>query len=200
VRASGITSWSNDAGAPFYFRVSRYQSSYINLGLDVAQVAKHTRTPRPKPMGWTFNPSLRGLSTHHGTDARTTVTGSSGGGTPVEFRWIPGIKAYVRYINGVPQRAADGHRITATNVIVQQCKIIAHPQDRDVLGNPAQFTFTVGRGPVSVFRNGRRINGTWARRHLSSGTGLRTNSGKPLPLMPGNTWVILVKRGNAVSG
>ena len=200
VHQSGIRSWSNDAGAPYYSRVSRAASSYINLVLDVAQVAKHTNTPRPKPIGWTFSRSLNGLTLHRGTDLHTTVTGSYSSGTPVEFRWFPKLKAYVRYIDGVAQRAADGHRITAKNVIVQQCRIIAHPQDRDVLGNPAQFTFTVGKGPVSVFRDGKRINGVWSRTHLNSGTRLRTASGRTIPLSPGNTWVVLIRRGVALSG
>ncbi len=200
VRRAGLRSWSNDAGAPFYSRVSRGASSYINLVLNVAKVAKNTHTPRPRPIGWTFSRSLKYLSLSRGTDVRTTVTGSYNSGTPVEFRWVRGLKKYVRYIGGVAQRAADGHRITATNVIVQQCRVIAHPSDRDVLGNPAQFTFTVGKGPVTVFRNGKRINGTWSRTHLSSGTRLRTSTGRTIPLMPGNTWVVLIRRGIAVSG
>jgi hypothetical protein len=200
VREAGLRSWSNDAGAPYYSRVARSESDYINLVLDVAEVAKHTNTPRPRSIGWTFSTSVKGLTLHRGTDVRTTVTGSYSGGTPVEFRWVPGLRSYVRYIDGVAQRAADGHRIRTTNVIVQQCKVIAHPQDRDVLGNPAQFTFTVGKGPVTVFRNGKRINGTWSRPHLGAGTRLRTASGRTIPLMPGNTWVVLIRRGIPVSG
>jgi hypothetical protein len=199
VRASGITSWSNDAGAPYYSRVTR-ESDYINLVLNLAQVAKKTKSPRPKSNGWTFSPSLTGLPSVAGTDLRTTVTGSYSGGTPVEFRYSPRLKKYVRYIDGVAQVAADGKAVTATNVIVQQCKIVSHPEDTDVDGNPSQFTYTVGTGKVSVFRQGKRINGTWSRPKLASGTSLRTLAGKPLPLDPGNTWVVLIRNGIAVNG
>jgi hypothetical protein len=202
VHQSGIRSWSNDAGAPYYFRVSRYASSYINLELNVAKVARHTKTPRPKFIGWTFSKSLRGLRTSRGTDVRTEVTGSyrNGAGTPIEFRWTPSLHAYVRYIGGVAQRASDGRRITTKNVIVQRCRVISHPQDRDVLGNPAQFTYTVGSGNVSVFRNGKRIDGRWSRRHLAGGTRLVAANGRQIPLMPGKSWVILIRRGAPVSG
>jgi hypothetical protein len=200
VRKSGITSWSNDAGAPYYSRISRAASSYINLVLDVAKVARKTRTTRPKPMGWTFAASLAGLPATRGTDVRTSVNGSYSHGTPVEFRWDPRLGKYVRYIDGVAQRAADGQWITADNVIVQFCKVVSHYQDRDVLGNPAQFTYTVGRGSVAVFRQGKRINGTWSRPAVSSGTTLRTTAGKPLPLDPGNTWVILATTGTPLAG
>jgi hypothetical protein len=200
VHAAGLTSWSNDAGRPYYFRVSRSQSSYINLVLDLAKVAKKVKTPRPKSIGWTFNPSLAGLVTHKGTDVRTVVTGSYSNGTAVEFRYSPKRGKYIRYIGGVAQRASDGTLITAKNVIVQSCRIVAHPEDSDVLGNPSQFTFTVGKGAVSVFRQGKRIYGTWTRAKPWYGTRLRTTNGKPLSLAPGNTWVVLIRKGISVSG
>jgi hypothetical protein len=200
VHASGITSWSNDAGAPFYERVSRSQSSYINLTLHLALVARKVRTPLPKDIGWTFGTTLSGLATYPGSDVRTVVRGSNAGGTPVEFRWDAKLGRYVRYIDGVAQHAADGKPITAANVIVQFCRVVAHPQDTDVNGNPSQFTFTVGSGPLSVFRNGKRVNGTWSRPTLSSGTTWRAMSGKQIPLDPGNTWIVLATRGTPLQG
>jgi hypothetical protein len=200
VRASGITSWSNDAGAPYYQRVSRSQSAYINLTLHLALVAKKVHTPRPRNIGWTFSPTLSGLRTSRGTDIRTVVRGSNRGGTPVEFRWYPRLHRYVRYIDGVAQHAADGKLITAANVIVQFCRVIAHPQDTDVNGNPSQFTFTVGSGPVAIFRDGKRVDGSWSRPKLNDGTTWRTSGGKPIPLQPGNTWVVLATRGTPLAG
>jgi hypothetical protein len=200
VKASGITSWSNDAGAPYYSRVSRAASSYINLELNLAKVAKKTKSNAPRSIGWTFSPSLTGLTTSTGTDVRTVVTGSNPGGTAVEFRYNAKLKKYVRYIGGVEQFAADGQPVAMTNVIVQSCKVVAHPADTDVNGNPSQFTYTVGTGTVAVFRQGKRINGTWSRAALADGTTLKTSTGQPLPLDPGNTWVVLIRKGIAVHG
>jgi hypothetical protein len=202
VHASGINSWSNDAGAAYFARVSRYQSSYINLTINVSKVAARVHTTAPRPIGWIFNASLAGLTTTPATDIRTRVTGSYGfdSGTAVEFRYDATLKAYVRYIGGVRQFAADGKPITATNVIVQSCKVVPHPQDTDVNHNPAQFTYTVGTGKVSVFRQGRRIDGTWSRTSSSTGTTFTTTAGKPLPLDPGNTWVVLIRSGTPVAG
>jgi hypothetical protein len=202
VHRSGITSWSDDAGAPYYFRVYRPESTYINLVLNLAKVAKHVHTPRAHSIGWTFNHSLSGFTTGTGTDIRTTVTGSYllPAGTPVEFRWKPKLGKYVRYIDGVEQFAADGKPVAMTNVIVQSCKVISHPEDTDVNGNPSQFTFTVGSGAVAVFRGGHRINGTWSRAKLVDGTRLHAANGKQIPLAPGNTWVVLIRRGVPVLG
>jgi hypothetical protein len=200
MRKSGIRRWSNDGHAPYYARVNRSQSTYINLVLNLAKVAKKTRTTRPRSIGWTFAPTLTGVPSVAGRRMRTTVTGSYSSGTPVDFRYWPSLHKYVRYIDGVRQVAADGQPVTATNVVVQQCRVLAHRGDVDVNGNPSQYTYTVGTGKVSVFRQGRRVNGTWRRPNVHAGTTLRTAAGKPLPLAPGNTWVVLIRRGVPVTG
>jgi hypothetical protein len=196
IHRSGIRSWSQDDGAPYFYRVNNPQGmGYINVELPLSKVAKATNTTSPKPMGWTFNPSLKGLPTKKATDIRTVVTGSYSTGTPVEFRYDHKLHKYVRYIDGVRQVESDGKPVAATNVIVQSCTVLNHPEDVDVLGNPSQFTITIGHGPIEVFRQGKRIDGTWRRPGVHHGTILRTKAGKRLPLHPGNTWVVLIRRG-----
>jgi hypothetical protein len=200
VHKSGITSWSQDAGAAYYHRVSRSQSSYINVILNVSKVAHKVKTPLPKNIGWTFDPKIGSLPSTVAKRIHTVVTGANRGGTTVEFRYSQRLQKYVRYIDGVAQHAADGQSVAATNVIVQQCRVRAHPQDTDVNGNPSQFTYTVGSGKVSVFRGGRRIDGEWSRPTVSDGTKFQTSSGQPIPLAPGNTWVVLIRKGVPITG
>lgn len=200
LQQTGLHAWNLGAGDPFFYRVTRSESDYINVKLNLAKVAKHITSPRPRANGWTFSSALKGLPTSKGTDVRTVVTGSYSSGTPVEFRWSPKLNKYVRYIDGVAQHAADGHLVTMTNVIVQSCNIESFTADRDVNGNPAQFTHTVGSGAVSVFRQGKRITGTWTRPKATAGTTLKTSGGKRIPLHPGNTWVVLIRKGVALHG
>jgi hypothetical protein len=199
VQRAGIRSWSNDAGARFYSRRARAASSYINLVLNLKRVASVVHTPHPHPIGWTFAPTLQGLKLHTtpGYTVRTEVTGSyrRGVGTPVVFHYSRKLGKYVRYIGGVRQMSSSGHPVTARNVIVQSCRVVPHPRDTDINGNPSQFTFTVGHGKAVIFRNGKRFNGTWTRRHLKDGTVWRAANGTRIPLAPGNTWVILVRKG-----
>jgi hypothetical protein len=75
---------------------------------------------------------------------------------------------------------------------VQFCKVTANPGDVDVVGNPSQYTHSIGRGRVAVFRNGHRIDGTWSRADLTSGTTLRDAKDRPITLAPGGAWVVLV--------
>jgi hypothetical protein len=192
---SGIRSWRNDGGAGFFSRRARAASSYINLVVNLNGVASVVHTPHPHSIGWTFDPSLKGLPTSKGYTVRTEVTGSYAHGTPVVFHYSRKMNKYVRYIGGVPQHSSTGKPVTARNVIVQKCRVLSHPADTDINGNPSQFTYTVGHGPAVIFRDGRRIDGTWTRHRLKDGTVWRTNSGKQIPLAPGNTWVILVRKG-----
>jgi hypothetical protein len=201
VHRSGIRSWSNDDGARFYRRVPRAASSYINLALNLRKVNNTTKTPRPQKIGWTFSKQVSGkLKPKSGYHVSTEVTGSYAHGTAVNFKYSQKLHKYVRYIGGVKQRAADGKPIAATNVIVQACKVRSHPRDTDVLGNPSQFTTTVGKGPVVVFRGGHRIYGSWARGKLKDGTVLRGSHHMRIPLAPGNTWVVLIRKGVRVNG
>jgi hypothetical protein len=192
---SGIRSWRNDGGAGFFRRKARAASSYINLVVNLNGVASVVNTPHPHDIGWTFDPSLKGLPTTNGYTVRTEVTGSYAHGTPVVFHYSRKMGKYVRYIDGVPQHSSTNNPVTARNVIVQKCRVVSHPADTDINGNPSQFTYTVGHGPAVIFRNGKRIDGTWTRHRLKDGTVWRTKSGKRIPLAPGNTWVILIRKG-----
>lgn len=194
--------WNLGAGKPYFHRVDRPESTYINVILNLADVGKHVHTARPHSIGWHFARSLGSIATGAGTDVRTTVTGvyPVADGTPVEFRWNAKAHRYIRYIDGAAQHAADGNAVSAVNVVVQSCNVHSFTADRDVNGNPAQFTTTVGSGPVSVFRQGKRITGTWSRSKESGGTSLRTKNGRTIPLEPGNTWVVLVRKGVPVRG
>jgi Protein of unknown function (DUF3048) N-terminal domain/Protein of unknown function (DUF3048) C-terminal domain len=191
---SGIRGWINDRGAHYYRRVSRSQSTYINLVLNLRRVAGHTHTPGPRSVGLRFSnqPGTEGVN---GKVVHTLV-----GSTPVTFTWWPKLHRYVRFIDGRPQRAADGTLVSTANVVVQRCKINAHPQDRDVLGNPSQFTHTVGAGKAAVFRNGREIRGFWHRKRTRDGTRFSFANGHPITLAPGNTWIALVRPAAPATG
>jgi Protein of unknown function (DUF3048) N-terminal domain/Protein of unknown function (DUF3048) C-terminal domain len=198
VHRSGINSWSMEDGKPYFHRVSRPESSYINVLLDVAQLANHVDTPRARSIGWTFGPVPAAMASKSAKSIHTVVTGANSGGTSVDFRWDPRLKKFVRYIDGVRQFSASGKPVAATNVIVQSA-VVKSLRHRDVLGNPSQYTHTIGSGAVSVFRDGRRIDGTWFRGRLDSGTALRAG-GKAIPLEGGNTWVVLIRKGVPVTG
>jgi hypothetical protein len=179
-----------DRGGPGFTRDSSRTAPY-NLMSNLAAVSAAVKADSVKSVGfqWASNPAW--LSTTRTATSLHTQVGS----TPVEFQWNGQLKRYARMINGVRQSAADGAPIATPNVIVQFCRVSVDPADFDVAGNPSQYTHSIGSGPVTVFRNGHRIDGSWSRANLTSGTALRDTNGRPITLTPGGAWVVLVATG-----
>ena len=178
----------SDRGGPGFSRDGSREVPH-NLMLNLAQIPS-SFAAGAKPIGWTWaaHSSLAGAKP--GTSLQTVV-----GGTGVRFQWDAGLKRYVRMIDGVTQHAADGAPVATPNVIVQFCEGYVNPADIDPAGNPGHYTKSVGRGKVAVFRNGKRIDGTWSRPTATRGTVLRDAKGKEIPLAPGGAWVVLASTG-----
>lgn len=171
------------------------RSAPYNEVANLATVAKALKAPRARDVGFRWGASTAGVKgTPAATDIRTVV-----GGTPVEFRYIARTHLYVRYIDGVAQKTAAGKYIATPNVIVQFCRVVPYLKDRDVLGNPNAFTYTVGTGKIAVFRDGHRVNGTWSRAKATAPTSFRSAAGAAIPLRPGGVWVVLAKNGSAIT-
>ena len=175
----------NDRGGPGFNRDPNRQAPE-NLRADLTTIAKAVHGPKAKSIGLTWSTKLTGPS-KPGTVIRTKI-----GNTDVGFQWQAKLHRYARIIDGAVQKTASGTVINTPNVVVQFCQITEYSADRDVLGNPAQFTKTVGQGKAVVFRNGRRIDGTWSRPSAQDGTTLKSTNGRPIALSPGGAWFVLV--------
>ena len=184
----------NDRGGVGFARDGGRPVPY-NLTSNLAAVSATSHGASAKSIGFTWAAKLSGVR----ASSRGQVVHTVVGGTPVDFQWDPARHKYLRLIGGVPQRAADGRAIATPNVIVQYCQVSVHPGDVDVAGNPAQYTHSIGHGKVVVFRNGKRIDGTWSRPSAKAGTTLLATGRKPISLAPGGAWVILVATGAPLS-
>lgn len=178
-----------DRGAPGFSRDPK-RAAPENLRVNLAEVARKVKGPKARSIGLTWSSKMPTGATRPGRLVHTRV-----GGTDVSFRWDSRTRRYVRIIDGQVQHTADGSVISTPNVVVQFCRVTVYTKDRDVLGNPAQYTHTVGSGRAVVFRDGRRIDGTWSRKSVNDGTALRTDGGAPIPLSPGGAWFVLAATG-----
>ncbi len=163
------------------------RSAPENLRANLARIAAKTKGPKAQSIGLSWSTQLPATRTQPGEAVRTRV-----GGTPTTFRWNARLHRYLRIIDGEIQHAADGKVIATPNVIVQFCRVNVYAKDRDVLGNPAQYTHTIGQGRAVVFRDGRRIEGTWSRAAVGDGTTLTATDGTAISLAPGGAWFVLV--------
>jgi hypothetical protein len=93
--------------------------------------------------------------------------------------------------NGARYADGDSGAITKTdNVVIM--KVRNHPDgNRDVRGTPSVQSDTVGTGAVTIYRDGRRIEGRWERAKVSAPLRFSDKSGDRIALKPGKTWVAL---------
>ena len=106
------------------------------------------------------------------------------------FSWDAAANGYRRSQGGVQTVDGDGSGpILAKNVIVMTTDIWTTSIVEDSLGSRGlDYRFT-GTGPVSVFRDGLRIDGTWKRAGVLDMFSFYDAGGTPLLLEPGQSWI-----------
>jgi hypothetical protein len=153
-----------------------------NVFVDLAALARSTKLREATSIGWTFSDvaprgaGAKSVKVHVGHD--TFSFGYSSGRYRV--RW-----------NGSRYADGDSGAITkADNVVIM--KVHNHSDgNRDVLGAPSVQSDTVGKGAVTIYRDGKKITGNWKRTKASAPLGFTDKSGDPIALKPGQTWVAL---------
>lgn len=111
-----------------------------------------------------------------------------------EFSWSPEQGRWLVRLNGSPVVSTESGRLAAASVVVQRVKIVPGREIVDVVGNPSPVAVTVGSGPATVLRDGKRFDGTWSRPSATDPTRFATEDGTDLPLAEGPVWILLVPR------
>jgi Protein of unknown function (DUF3048) N-terminal domain/Protein of unknown function (DUF3048) C-terminal domain len=180
----------NDRGQVGFSRDPSRPAPY-NLVTDLAKVSAAIKAQGVRDVGFTW----AALDPRLASAAAAPTVGTLVGSTKVSFVWDPKLARYVRTVDGRRILAASGAPIAKPNVLVQYCTITGDRSDIDVLGNPSMYTRTIGTGRVVLFRNGKRIAGTWSRPSYGARTTFTDAAGKPLLFAPGGTFVALVRPG-----
>jgi Protein of unknown function (DUF3048) N-terminal domain/Protein of unknown function (DUF3048) C-terminal domain len=154
-----------------------------NVFVDLAKIARTARAGKAQPIGWTFagKPSQQGQADDNAT--------SKVGNDVFGFDYANGRYAVTwrgqRYVDG------DSDAVTRTdNVVIMRVRNVPDG-NRDTLGSASVLSKTVGRGAVTVYRDGRKINGSWARSKASGPLRFTDSNGQAIALRPGQTWVTL---------
>ena len=153
-----------------------------NVFVNLAKIAKSTKLAKATPIGWTFSetapqgPTAKAVKVQVGRDT-------------FDFGYTSG-RYTVRW-NGSRYADGDSGAVTkADNVVIM--KVHNHPDgNRDVRGAPSVQSDTVGKGAVTIYRDGRKIEGRWKRAKVSGDLHFTDESGEPIALKPGQTWVAL---------
>ena len=159
------------------------RSAPHNVFVNLANLADREKVGKARSIGWTFgaDPTQQGAkaSSAKSKVGHDTFAFSYQGGR-YTVRWNG--KTYVDGDSGI-------HTLT-DNVVIMNVHNHADG-NRDVLGSPSVQSDTVGRGKVTVYRDGAKIAGRWQRSKVSGPLELLDSSGSPIALKPGHTWVTL---------
>jgi hypothetical protein len=128
-----------------------------------------------------------------GTDSNG-VKVSMDGDTNVSWEWDAASETYLRRHGDKRHNAPSGNQVNTNNVLV--LFVVYRNSTFEARSPEAQ---TLGSGVAWVFTQGKFIVGTWNRPDADSGWGLVDESGAPIDLTPGRTWVELAREGKAAA-
>jgi hypothetical protein len=188
--ASETTEQADDKGS--FSRLSSRGAPH-NVMVDVALLqSQHTDLKAPQPMipMVAFDPATESYEVAS-TEAGEETISFSVKYPQAESGWKAEGSYFVRSQDGDQHiDAASNEIIRATNVVVLKTK--TDNSFRDPKYGPIPKTVMIDSGMAWVFSNGKRIKGTWTKASQSSPIQLVDDSGAPIKLAIGNTWIELM--------
>lgn len=119
---------------------------------------------------------------------------------PATFTWDEGSKGFRRSQQGAQTVDGDGSGpILARNVIVMTTDISTTNVIEDSLGSRGLEYRMTGGGPASIFRDGRRQDGTWKRNGVLDMFSFSNQAGEAILLSPGQSWIHFIYPGWSVT-
>jgi len=194
-RASGLVDASSAAHPDAYARIGSRPAPYY-LVVDVGALSREVAgAAAVGDVGFRWAETDPRLADAARVSRFTAVVGN----TPISFRWDAAARRWVQTLADSVVRAADGEPVSTSDVLVQFCRVTPDFHDVDQAGSPAAYTHSVGSGRAVLFRDGRRIDGSWRRPRPGDPTRFQSTSGGDLWLRPGNVWVILAPAGSPLA-
>ncbi len=152
-------------------------------------------TPRPY---FAFAEDASGASAAGGARA-SRVTIAYGPGWTVRWMFDAATGRYLRDEAWGPHVSADGVQIHATNVLILDAESVTEKLAPGT-GSPVPVVQLIdASGPLLALTAGGAVHGTWSKGAVDEPFVLRTGTGEPLLLAPGNTWVELPAPGAGVA-
>ncbi|MCA9926967.1 MAG: DUF3048 domain-containing protein, partial [Anaerolineales bacterium] len=116
--------------------------------------------------------------------------------TGTNATWFYSNGRYLRWSDGEAHlEAYTGQQLTFKNVVVIAANHVNTDIIEDTNNSPSIEIQLWGSGPVSIFRDGQRFDGTWQRNDPNHMLTFYDQDGNMLPLAPGNTFFQIVPLG-----
>ncbi|HEV3186747.1 MAG TPA: DUF3048 domain-containing protein [Acidimicrobiales bacterium] len=113
---------------------------------------------------------------------------------PVTWTWNATTTSWDRTLFGKADVTGTGVRESPKNVVVMFVNYV------NGIGTEASYANLQGSGPVSVFSDGKEVQGTWSRGPSKADViQYKTAKGTTITLTPGQTWVELLNTGTTLT-
>ena len=179
---------SGDVSGEGYWREPGRTAPWDFFGDPEVLLARAPRARKAPDIGFTFDP------TTPGGGRRVRAVSAQWPDSTVSFRWSRPDGRWLLTSDGDAAMANEGGRLGATTVIVQSVRSTASRFTSGTGVTPR--IHTVGSGKARVFRNGRMWQVRWSRPTANGGT-TWTYRGQPLPMDPGQIWIVLLPKGTS---
>ncbi|WP_330473174.1 DUF3048 domain-containing protein [Terrabacter sp. C0L_2] len=159
-------------------------------------LSKLTEPPAPY---FSYAADLASASASSAVGAGTSAVVPYGADFTMTWTYDAARKRYLRSEPWGPHVTLDGVRVSATNVLVLKV-----PSSVGKIGTGSGapvpiLELTNGSGRLVALAGGHSVAGTWSKGPVDGTFVLRTDSGQPLLLPPGNTWVEMPAAGASVT-
>ncbi len=112
---------------------------------------------------------------------------------PTTYTWDAGANGYRRSQRDVRTVDPDGNApVLARNVVIMWTNILTTATVEDSLGSLGLDYVMTGGGKASIFRDGRRQDGTWKRERPLDQFSFHNQGGEEIALSPGQSWISFV--------
>jgi hypothetical protein len=158
--------------------------------------SKLTEPPAPY---FAYAADLASASASSAPGAGSSAVVPYGAGFNMTWKYDAVRKRYLRSEPWGPHTTLDGTRVSATNVLVLK---VSSSVGKIGTGSGAPvpiLDLTNGAGRFVALAGGHSVAGTWSKGPVDGTFVLRTDSGQPLLLPPGNTWVEMPAAGASVT-
>ena len=194
--AADLDQFFYDETTPYYRVSARPAPFNMYASLPALREVGARRHPeRREIQGFRFydvEPSLGPLT-------NLTVPAGPRGPYQAEYQFDTSTRRWRRSMGGALEiDAHTGQALEFENVIAQWVPARVTQYDEDHLGNKSVWIGTTGEGPVSLFRDGARFDGTWRRASETDVTKFFDADGSPLEFRPGRTWIRLLTGAETV--
>ncbi len=154
------------------------RSAPHNVIVDLAALAKEYKAGRAQDIGLRFGDPVP-TGAPKAKSAKVDVGNDS-------FTFSHGARGYLPKWNGA--RYGSGRSATrADNVVILR---VQNRRDTKSTSKISIVSQTVGNGEATVYRDGRKVVGTWSRKTSGAKLDLRAG-GIDIALAPGKTWIVL---------